>query len=119
MAPIGWILVGIAVLVVILGLGLRINEKKSTAQLTLRLAEAYRLEGEFETALALYEAVPALDQNLPAAQMGRRRARKQIHEPVMEAGLVEAARRRLVEERSEVQAHLEAEGIDIELPAIE
>lgn len=116
--PIGWLLVGVLVLVAILAIGLRINARKSTAHLAVRLAEAYRLEGDFATAQRLYDVAPALHQNVQPAAEGHRRAREGVREPVIERPLVEAARRRLVEEREAVQAHLREEGIQIELPPI-
>lgn len=119
MAPIGWILAGLAVVVAILGLSLRLNRKKSTAHLAVRLAEAYRSEGRFEAAERLYEVAPDLDQNVRAAQEGHRRARRGIRDPVIEPALVEAARRRLAEEHDEVADHLARQGIDVDLPPLE
>lgn len=119
MAPIGWIAVGVIVVVAILGLSLRLNRKKSTAHLAVRLAEAYRLVGDFDTAKRLYEVAPDLDQNVEPAREGRLRAEQGIREPVLEEPLVQAAKRRLVEERDEVQAHLERTGIDVELPPLD
>lgn len=119
MVAIGWILAGAAVVVAILGLGLRLNRKKSTAHLTVRLAEAYRLEGDFETAKRLYEVAPDLDQKLAPAHEGMDRARQGIRQPVIDEALVQAARRRLSEERAAVVDHLSARGIDVELPPIE
>lgn len=114
-----WVVVGLVVLVAILGLSLRLNRKKSTAHLAVRLAEAYRREGHFETAIELYELTPALDQKVQPAHEGKRRAEQAIREPVLEAPLVNAAVRRLLKEREAVEAHLEREGLAVELPPIE
>lgn len=119
MAPIGWILAGLAVLATVLGLGLWLNRRKSTAHLALRLAEAYRAEGRFEVARRLYAAVPDLDQKLEPAREGDRRAREGDTTPVVDPALVRAARRRLREERAEVAAHLRREGIGVDLPPLE
>jgi tetratricopeptide (TPR) repeat protein len=115
----GWVFAGLVVLVAILGLGLRLNRKKSTAHLAMRLAEAYRREGDFETARRLYELAPDLDQNVEQAREGKQRAEQGIREPVLAKPLVEAALRRLLEEREVLADHLEREGIDVELPPIE
>lgn len=115
----GWLFAGALVLVAILGIGLRLNRKKSTAHLAVRLAEAYRREGDFRTATELYELAPTLDQNVDQAREGQRRARQEIRDPVLAKPLVDAALRRLLEEREEVAAHLEAAGIEVELPPIE
>lgn len=114
-----WVLVGVLVLAAILGLGLWLNRKKSTAHLAIRLAEAYRQAGDFETAERLYDVAPSLDQNVEQAREGRRRARQGVRQPVVSQPLVDAARRRLVEERGEVQTHLDREGIEVELPPLE
>lgn len=118
MVAIGWLLAGALVVVAILGLGLRLNRKKSTAHLAVRLAEAYRRAGDFETALELYELAPTFDQNVRQAREGERRAKQGIHDPVLATPLVDAATRRLLEEREQLLDHLEREGIDVELPPI-
>lgn len=119
LSVIGWIAAGVLVVVLILGLGLRLNRKKSTAHLAIRLAEAYRAAGDFETARRLYELAPDLDQNREEAEEGLRRADEHIREPVIDPALVEAARRRLVQERGQVVDHLERKGIEVALPSIE
>jgi tetratricopeptide (TPR) repeat protein len=114
-----WIAVGVAVLATILGLSLWLNRKKSTAHLSIRLAEAYRQAGDFETARELYEIAPDLDQNVDQAREGQRRAREEVRRPVLSEALVAAARRRLTQEREEVQTHLEREGIEVDLPPLQ
>jgi hypothetical protein len=113
-----WIVVGLLVLLTILAIGLRLNRKKSTAHLAVRLAEAYRRAGDFATARQLYEVAPTLDQKVPPAREGLRRAEREVREPVVSSALVDAAARRLREEREAVQVHLEREGIEVELPPL-
>lgn len=119
MVQIGWILAGLAVLVAILAIGLRINRKKSVAHLAVRSAEVYRNEGDFETARRLYDVAPELDQNVEPAREGRRRAEEGSREPVIDEALLAAARRRLRDEREGVEARLRRAGVDVELPAVE
>ena len=114
-----WVVTGLVVLVVILAVSYRLNRKKSTAHLAVRLAEAYRREGRFATAIELYELATELDQKVQQADEAKRRAEQRIREPVLEAPLVDAALRRLLEEREAVAEHLRREGIDVELPSID
>lgn len=114
-----WLVAGLVVLAAIVGLSMRLNRKKSTAHLAVRLAEAYRREGHFETAIELYELGPTLDQKVTPAHEGKRRAEQAIREPVLDAPLVDAALRRLLEEREAVEEHLAREGLPVDLPPID
>lgn len=115
----GWVIAGLVVLAAILALSYRLNRKKSTAHLAVRVAEAYRREGDFETAIELYDLAPTLDQKVPQAEEGKQRAEQGIRDPVLEPPLVDAALRRVMEERELLAEHLQREGIDVDLPPIQ
>lgn len=114
-----WVLVGIAVLVAILAIGLRINRRKRTARLAVRLAEAYRVNGRFEVAERLYRVPTELDQNIEHAREGLERNEASDRTPVLEEGLAEDAQRSLGKAREHLEAVFAKRGLDIELPPID
>lgn len=119
MAWFTWVLVGIAVLATILILGLRINRKKRTARMAVRLAEVYRRHGRFEVAKQLYQVPFELDQNQEVARTGLTRIEQGRTEPVMEQALVDDAERMLRDGRAHLQQVLEDRGLGIELGPLE
>lgn len=119
MVSLGWVAAGAGVVVVIFYLGYRINQKKATARLALRLAEVYRADGDFETARTLYQVPAQLDQNLPQAREGSYLADEGVTEPVIEPALMHRARRRLVQDPEGLAATLAKHGVEVRLPEIE
>jgi len=115
----GWLAAGLAVVVVILFLGYRINRKKATARLALRLAEAYRSQEQFDTAQRLYGVPTELDQNLQQARKGSRLARRGETEPVIEPALMHRAQRRLAEDPEGLADLFARYGIEVDLPPLE
>ncbi len=113
-----WIFIGLAVLGAILALGLRLNRKKRTARMAVRLAEVYRSRGRFETARRLYQVPFDLDQNREEAQRGLDRVEEKDTTPVMEPALVEDAERMLVEAREHLEKVLNKRGVDVRLPPL-
>ncbi|MDX1610744.1 MAG: hypothetical protein R3185_00135 [Candidatus Thermoplasmatota archaeon] len=114
-----WTLVGLGVVVLILALSMRINRKKATADLALRLAEAYRARGQFEVAERLYRVPGELDQNREEAREGLDLAEAQHRRPpVLELGLVEAGERALAEDRGLLEEVFAQHGLQVELPPL-
>lgn len=118
MSWIAWLLVGFAVFGAILVLGLRLNQKKRTARMAVRLAEVYRARGRFETARALYQVPFDLDQNSEEALEGLKRLEEGETSPVMEEALVEDAERMLIEAREHLEGVLNKRGVDVSLPPL-
>lgn len=114
-----WSLVGAAVVVGLLLLGLRVNRKKRTARLAVRLAEVYRAWGYDEVARRLYQVPLELDQNREQAQQGLVRLEAGNQEPVLEEGLFAQAEALLQEGRERIQRVLNDRGLTIELPPLD
>lgn len=119
MATLAWILVGVALVGMILWLGLKINRKKRTARLAVRLAEVYRRRGRFEVAERLYRVPFELDQNRETAIEGLDRLEAGDRTPVMDPGLVDDAERMLGEAREHLEDVFAERGLRIELPPVE
>lgn len=114
-----WTLVGLGVLVAILVLSLRINRKKRTARMAVRLAEVYRSRGRFDVAEALYQVPFELDQNRETALEGLDRLEAGDRTPVLEAALVEDAERMLTEAREHLESVLADRGVAVQLPPLD
>ncbi len=118
-ALLAWTLVGLGVVAVILYLGHRINRSKATADLALRLAEAYRSRGQFDVAIQLYDVPAQLDQNKEAAREGQALAQEgQTQPPAIEIGLVQLGDQALGRDRERLEGRFERHEIDVELPPL-
>lgn len=114
-----WTLVGLGVISVLLYLGYRINRSKATADLALRLAEAYRSRGQFDVALQLYDVPAHLDQNKEAAREGKALAQEGRRQPpAIELGLVQVGAQALERDRERLEGLFGRHGVDLELPPL-
>ncbi len=114
-----WTLIGLGVLAVLLYLGYRINRAKATADLAIRLAEAYRSRGQFDVALRLYDVPGQLDQNKEAAQEGRAMAQAgRRRPPAIDVGLVEVGCQALGRDREHLEDLFARHGVEVELPPL-
>lgn len=118
MSLVWWILAGLAVLGVVLALGLRLNRKKRTARMAVRLAEVYRRRGRFDVAETLYRVPFDLDQNREEAQQALDRLEEGDRTPVMEPALVDDAEQMLTEAREHLERVLQSRGVDVRLPPL-
>lgn len=119
MALLTWTLVGLGVILVILYLGYRINRSKATADLAVRLAEAYRSRGQFDAAIQLYEVPGQLEQNKETAREGMALAQAgRVEPPAIEAGLVEVGCQALDRDRDHLEDLFERHGISVDLPPL-
>lgn len=119
MALLTWTLVGLAVILVILYLGYRINRSKATADLAIRLAEAYRARGQFDVALQLYDVPAQLEQNREASREGRALAQEgRRRPPAIEAGLVQVGAQALERDRERLEDLFERRGVEVSLPPL-
>lgn len=119
MALLAWTLVGLGVIAIILYLGHRINRSKATADLAIRLAEAYRSRGQFDVALQLYDVPAQLDQNKEAAREGKALAQEgKARPPAIEIGLVQVGAQALERDRERLEGLFERHGVDVHLPPL-
>lgn len=115
---VAWTLAGLGVLGGILALGLRLNRKKRTARMAVRLAEVYRSRGRFDVARTLYQVPFDLDQRDEAAREGLDRLEEGDRTPVMESTLVEDAEAMLVDGREHLERVLNKRGVEVDLPPL-
>lgn len=114
-----WTLVGLGVIAVLLYLGHRVNRAKATADLAIRLAEAYRSRGQFDVALQLYDVPARLDQNKEAAREGKALAQEGRRQPpAIELGLVQVGAQALERDRERLEGLFERQGVEVELPPL-
>lgn len=119
MALLWWSLAGLAVVGAILALSLRLNRKKRTARMAVRLAEVYRANGRFDVAETLYRVPFELDQNRETALEALDRLEEGDRAPVLEAALVEDAEAMLREAREDLEEVLRGRGVDVRLPPLD